>query len=207
VSKNSANGARQEIDLGINRLSFWSAIIATVVVIFSGITATTALRTPGLVSGILLIPVFVVLMACIHEYAPTETKIYSRLGLLFALGYSVLIGFNYYMQLTLANQSLYAASFDMTDPNSIMWVIEVLGYGFMGLSTLCAAWVFRAGTLENLVRWLFVLNGVLGLGGMIGYALHWSMSLLLGGLIVWDIVMPLSTILLAVLFRKRQYRG
>jgi hypothetical protein len=207
VSKNSPNGARDRVDLGTSRLSFWSAIIATIAVIFSGITATTALRTPSLVSGILLIPVFVVLMACIHEYAPTERKIYSRLGLLFALGYSVLIGFNYYMQLTLATQSLYSVSFDMTDPNSIMWVIEVLGYGFMGLSTLSAAWVFRTGTLENLVRWLFVLNGILGLGGMIGYALHWSMSLLLGGLIAWDIVMPLSTILLAVLFRKRLATG
>ena len=111
------------------------------------------------------------------------------------------------MQLTLATQSLYSVSFDMTDPNSIMWVIEVLGYGFMGLSTLSAAWVFRTGTLENLVRWLFVLNGILGLGGMIGYALHWSMSLLLGGLIAWDIVMPLSTILLAILFRKRSAIG
>jgi hypothetical protein len=41
---------------------------------------------------------------------------------------------------------------------------------------------------------------------MIGYALGWSLSLLLGGLIVWDIIMPVSTILLAILFRRSQQR-
>jgi hypothetical protein len=194
------NGAR------IYRLNFWSAIIATIVLIFSGITASTALKIPSLISGIVLIPAFVVLMACIHDYANVEKKIYVQLGLLFAVGYSVLIGFNYYMQLTLVNNGLYTASFDMADPDSIMWVIEVLGYGFMGLSTLFAAWVFNTGTIEKTIKWLFVLNGILGIGGMIGYALHWSMSLLLGGLIVWDVVMPLATILLAVLFSKRQSR-
>ena len=207
MSHTRPNEASQGIDQKISRLSFWSAATATIALIFSGITATTALKIPALISGMLLIPAFIILMACIHDFAPRETKIYSRIGLLFAVGYSVLIGFNYYMQLTMADRSIYSASFNMKDPNSTMWVIEVLGYGFMGLSTLAAAWVFRSGILEKLVRWLFVVNGMLGLGGMIGYALHWNMKVLLGGLILWDIIMPLSTILLAVLFRKRQHRG
>jgi hypothetical protein len=204
MPKNGSNIVRQASSSNVNRLNFWTAIVATVAVIFSGLTASTALKIPSLISGIVLIPVFVVLMACIHDYAPPEKKIFSQLGLLFAVGYSVLIGFNYYMQLTLVNDGLYTANFDMADTKSIMWVIEVLGYGFMGLSTLFAAWVFNRGALEKSVRWLFVLNGILGIGGMIGYALHWSMSLLLGGLIVWDVVMPVATILLAVLFNKRQ---
>jgi hypothetical protein len=37
---------------------------------------------------------------------------------------------------------------------------------------------------------------------MIGYALGLSLNILAGGLIVWDIIMPLSSILLAVLFRR-----
>jgi hypothetical protein len=90
----------------------------------------------------------------------------------------------------------------MDDPQSIMWVIEVLGYGFMGLATLSAAFIFTNGKLEKVIRWLFIINGVLGIGGMIGYALGWSLNVLLGGLIVWDIIMPLSSLLLAVVFRR-----
>ncbi len=134
--------------------------------------------------------------------APADRKFFSRLGLLFTLGYAVLIGFNYYMQLTLVQKNLYSEVFAMDDPQSIMWVIEVLGYGFMGLATLSAAFIFPNGKLENMIRWLFIINGVLGIGGMIGYALGWSMNILLGGLIVWDIIMPVSSVLLAILFRR-----
>jgi hypothetical protein len=190
------------MDPKMARLGFWSAVIMTIAVIFSGITATTAMKIPSLVSGIVLIPVFVLLMACIHEYAPADKKIFSRLGLLFTTGYAVLIGFNYYMQLTLVRKNLYTEVFAMDDPQSIMWVIEVLGYGFMGLATLSAAFIFPNGKLENVIRWLFIINGILGIGGMIGYALGWSMNILLGGLIVWDIIMPVSSLLLAIIFRR-----
>ena len=90
----------------------------------------------------------------------------------------------------------------MSNPQSIMMVIEVLGYGFMGVATLCAAGRFGQGGIEQAIRWLFVLNGVLGIGGTIGYALELSMRVLYGGLILWDAVMPATAILLAVHFRK-----
>ena len=183
---------------------FWSAVVFTVAVLFAGITATAAWKIPSLISGIITVPVFTVLMACIHDYARTERKIFSRLGMLFAVGYAVLIGFNYFMQLTLVRQNLYTAPFAMDNPQSVFFVIEVLGYGVMGLATLFAAWVFDSGRLEKGIRWLFVINGVLGIGGMIGYALGLSVNILLGGLVVWDIVMPISSILLAILFRRAQ---
>ncbi len=183
---------------------FWAAVVFTVAVIFSGITATVAWKIPALISGITLVPVFMVLMACVHDYARAERKILSRLGMLFAVGYAVLIGFNYFMLLTVVRQGLYTVPFDMSDPKSIMWVIESLGYGFMGLATFFAAWVFDSGRLEKAIRWLFVTNGVLGIGGMIGYALGLSMNILLGGLVVWDIIMPISSILLAILFKRAQ---
>ena len=106
------------------------------------------------------------------------------------------------MQLTLVRQNLFTTEFAMDNPQSIMWVIEVIGYGFMGLATFFAAWIFKTGKLETAIRWLLIINGVLGIGGMIGYALGLSMNILLGGLIAWDIVMPASSILLAILFKR-----
>jgi hypothetical protein len=202
MAKSESTDRDIEMDRKIASLGFWSAIIMTIAVIFSGITATTAMKIPSLVSGIILIPIFILMMACIHEYSPADKKIFSRLGLLFSIGYAVLIGFNYFLQLTLVRNNLYSDVFAMDDPQSIMWVIEVLGYGFMGLATLSAAFSFTNGKLENVIRWLFIINGILGIGGMIGYALEWSMNILLGGLIVWDIIMPLASLLIAILFRR-----
>ena len=183
-------------------IGYWSAIIMTIAVTFSGITATTAMKIPSLLSGITLVPIFMVFMACIHEYAPSDMKFFSRLGLLFSTGYATLIGFNYYMQLTLVRQNLYSDVFAMDNPLSIMIVIEALGYGFMGLATLSTAFVFTNGKVEKAIRWLFIFNGILGVGGIIGYALGLNMNILLGGLIVWDIIMPISSVLMAILFRR-----
>jgi hypothetical protein len=199
------NESTQDIRPKMSSLGFWSAVVMTVVVVFSGITASTAMKIPSLLTGIILVPTFTVLMACVHDYARPERKIYTRLGMLFTVGYAVLISFNYYMQLTLVQQNLYSTVFAMDDPRSIMWVIEVLGYGFMGLATFFAAWIFTSGRLEQAVRWLFLINGVLGIGGMIGYALGLSMSILMAGLVAWDIIMPVSSILLAILFRRTQH--
>jgi len=198
------NESTSDIQPKMSLFGFWAAVVFTVAVIFSGITATAAWKIPSLISGLILVPVFTVLMVCIHDYARTERKSFSRLGLLFTVGYSVLISFNYFMQLTLVRQGLYTTPFAMDNSQSVMWVIEVLGYGFMGLATFFAAWVFNKGRMEKAVRWLFITNGVLGIGGMVGYALSLSMDILLGGLIVWDIVMPISSILLAILFKRAQ---
>ena len=204
MSENRMAGKADMTEFKAETYGFWAAVIATVLLIFSGITASTALKIPSLVSGILLVPAFVLLMASIHECAPAGRKAFSQLGLLFSLGYAVLIGFNYYMQLTLVPKGLYSVPFAMDDPQSVMWVIEVLGYGFMGFSTLFASWSFGKGTLEHAVRWLFIVNGILGIGGMIGYAIGLSMSVLFVGLLVWDVIMPASTILLALVFRSAQ---
>ena len=203
MSWNETSNSLEEMNRKVSSFGFWSAVMMTIAVIFSGITASTAMKIPSVVSGIILIPVFILFMACIHEYAPADRKFFSRLGLLFSTGYATLIGFNYYMQLTLVRQGIYSDVFAMDDSQSIMIVIEVLGYGFMGLATLFTSFIFPRGKLENAIRWLFILNGILGIGGMIGYALGLSMSIMAGGLIVWDIIMPISSILLAILFRSR----
>jgi hypothetical protein len=202
TSMNIYPGNNNQISRQYASLGFWSAMIMTIAVIFSGATASTAMKFPSLISGFILIPVFLFFMACIHEYSPPDKKFFSRLGLLFSTGYITLIGFNYYMQLTLVRKNLYSEPFAMDDPLSIMIVIEALGYGFMGLATLSTAFIFTDGILEKAVRWLFIINGILGIGGIIGYALGLSMTILAGGLIAWDIIMPISSILMEILFRK-----
>jgi len=187
----------------VSQLGFWSATTATLLVVVAGITATASIQPFATVVGFLLTLSFLVVMACIHSYASEERKVFSLVGLSFAIIYATLISVNYFIQLTFVRQTTFDASvFDMTNNQSMMWVIEVLGYFFMGLSTLFAAPVFGSGRVESLVKWLFVANGILGILTPIGYALNLPIQVLLGGLIIWDILMPISTALLAYFFRQ-----
>jgi hypothetical protein len=70
----------------------------------------------------------------------------------------------------------------------------------MGLATLFAAPIFGSRRTEKAIKGLFVANGVLGILTPIGYGLNLPIEILLSGLIVWDIIMPISTALLAYLF-------
>jgi hypothetical protein len=185
----------------VYQLGFWSAIIATLLVTIAGITATASIQPFATIIGFLLTPSFLVVMACIHCYASESKKVFSLVGLSFTIIYATLISINYFIQLTFVNQTTFDVSiFSMTNPQSMMWVIEILGYFFMGLATLFAAPVFSSGRIEKIIKWLFIVNGILGIGALIGYGLNVPLGIMLGGLIVWDIVMPASTALLAYLF-------
>jgi len=185
------------------QLGFWSATIATLLLVLSGVTATASIQPLGTIMGFLLTPTFLVVMACIHCYAPSDKKVFSLVGLSFAIIYATMISINYFIQLTFVRQSSFDVEiFAMDNPQSMMWVIEVLGYFFMGLSTLFVAPIFKSGKLESLIRWLFVANGILSIGGLVGYAMGLDMGTLLGGLVIWTVVMPVSTALLAYSFRR-----
>ena len=189
----------------VYQLGFWSAITATVLVTIAGITATAAIQPFATIIGFLLTSSFLIVIACIHSYASEEKKVFSLIGLSFAVIYATLISMNYFIQLTFVNQTTFDASaFEMTNPQSMMWVIEILGYFFMGLATLFTAPVFGSGKIETLIKWLFVANGVLGILTPIGYGLNLPLQILLGGLILWDIIMPLSTGAIAYLFRQKK---
>ena len=132
----------------------------------------------------------------------------SLVGLSFALVYATMISVSYYFQLTFVRQSSFdVAIFALDDPEFMTWVIEILGYFFMGLSTLFVAPIFESGKLESSIRWHFVANGVLGIAGFtiypfaLGGALGGTESADVG-LMVWNIVVPLSTALLAYLFGR-----
>ncbi len=186
----------------VYQLGFWSAIIATLLLAVAGPTATAAIQPLATIVGFLVTSSFLVVMVCVYFYASVERKVFGLVGLSFAIIYASLISVNYFIQLTFVNQTTFDAStFDMTNPQSMMMVIEVLGYCFMGLATLFAAPVFGSTRTENLVKLLFVANGVLGVLTPIGYVTL-PIEILFGGLIIWDIIMPVSTAALAYRFRQ-----
>ena len=119
--------------------------------------------------GILLAPVFVVLMACIHAYAPHGKKVFSRTGLSFAVLYAAVILMDYFIQLTVVVPSLRSGEtaglslLTQYNPHGIFITFEALGYLMMSTALLFVAPVFAGGRIELVIRWLFVVGFVLTL--------------------------------------------
>ena len=144
---------------------------------------------------------FVILMVSIHYYASRAKRIWSHIGLVFAIIYAVLVSTVYFVVLTVVipytsrgeadKVALLAFGF-----GTFLFAINVLGYGFMSLSTLFAAPVFEDGDLARWIRWCLALNGLLApaIPLQILYPPLWNVAAL------WAVTFPLSTVLLGVLF-------
>jgi len=184
------------------QLGFWSAILVTMFNVSSTFSRIASFPLLSMVLGLLVASIFIVMMVSVHFYAPDDRKILTLLGVAFAVVCATLLSINYYLQITVARWTTLPL-LSISNPHSIMWAVEVLGYGFMGLATLFPAIIFSTNRLEVAIRWLFIGNGILGVGGIIGFVVVDNPLILLPGLIVWDVVFPLMTLLLAIFFKLK----
>ena len=204
------------------RLAFWSAVLASVFSVaydvgqlleWLGLMGSgggpehdstwyglVVLLVPSLFLGIS----FVIMMGGLHRQAPLGRRVWSQTGLTFAIMYATLICMNYFVQLTLVAPALYQGNVsDSVRPflfnvfNSFTYSVDLLGYSFMGLSTLFAAFVFRGPGLERTVRWFMIANGLI----VPFIALQTFYHPLIWVASLWAVTLPGSTISLAVLFR------
>ena len=215
-------------------LGFWSAVLVTFFNVASSLlmipswflnpiipwrgiesyaSAFDFFQIGSMLPGFLVVLPFLPMMAAIHYSSQLDRKPYTMLGVAFA-GISVaMLGFQYYSQLTVVRYNLISGEqqalglFVLGNPHSFFWPLEALGYGFMGLSTLFTAFAFSGGSLERWIRVLFVANGALGIAGIVAYPLEVTTVAVLSGLALWTLVFPVSTILLAISFRRRMHRS
>jgi len=195
------------------RIGFWSAILTTVLILIFNIAialgangAPTRLIAVG--ASILLALSFVVLMASIHSCTPQEKRVWSHIGLSFAIVYAALLIWNYYLQLTVVriNPHLYSwLTMDFTR-DTAFWSLETIGYALMGLAALIVLPTLAKSRIELAIRGCFVANAVFTVLGSVGYLLsgnplHVSVLISLG---VWAIAFPIATALLAVVFKRTE---
>lgn len=218
------------------RVGFWAAILT---VVFTAIFAVAGVATPArsgpfcatwgcvpypytdvarfipgdylwLIPGLLLAPTFVVLMAAIHAYASEPMKLFSRVGLAFAIAYGVVIGVDYFGQFTVIVPSLQAGEtaglslFTQYNPHGVFIAGEALGYLLLSLALLFTAPVFARGRVERAIQWLFVAGFGMAAAAFIGFwivgrdLVAFEVSVLS---IDW-IVLIVSGVLLSVVFRR-----
>ena len=144
----------------------------------------------------------------IYLHATNANKIWGLLGLVFALIYAAILGYNYWIQLAVVAPAIVAGHteglipFVIGSPVSIAFSLEGLGYSLMGLSMLFAGPVFSGGKLETWIRRLLILNGVQVAVVIAGFLEWWIVTML--SLVIWCLSFPVVSILLAILFRRTQ---
>ncbi len=195
----------------VHQIGFWSALLTTAWIIIFNIAialgvAGAPTRSVAVGASLLLAFSFIGFMVSIHNYAPLERKIWTQIGLSFAIVYAALLTWNYYLQLTVVrnNPQLYEwLTMDFT-PDTAFWALETVGYTLMSLAALFSLPVFNGGGIERAIRWCFAINAVFTVLGSIGYVLSGNPlhGLVLASLGVWAIAFPVATALIAVIFKR-----
>lgn len=118
--------------------------------------------------AILLFLSYMVLMSTIHRYAPEDKKVYSQIGLSFAISAATIFVADFFVQLSVVQPSLINGEFDgislLTQFNShgVFITLEEVGYILMSLSFL-----FMAPVFTKWIRWIFVSAFVLTIAALI----------------------------------------
>ena len=211
-----------DVSRSAKSVGFWSAVLATVFAITYDVgqiaewlgwlgsgggpeSSSTPLGIVILLTpSLFLAPSFLLLLVCIHQLATPERRIWSQAAIAFATIYAALISINYYVQLTWVGPRLAAGRIEGMEPflfvpfDSFLYAVDILGYSFMSVATLCAARVFVGGGQERLVRWFLTANGLLLPFIALQMYVHWLIWIAA----LWAITFPGSTWSLAVVFRR-----
>ena len=232
----TTDASRLKVSAVVSRLRFWSAILTAVVAaIFflagfltpprSGPFAPTANIVPypythvaafipndylWLYPGILLALIFIVLMVCIHSYAPSDRKIFSHIALSFAVIYATIILIDYFIQFAVVIPSILTGEtaglslFTQYNPHGFFIALETLGYSMMSGAFLFVAAVFAGGKLERTLRWIFIAGFVAAVLFFTALSsLHYDLIAFEVTIItINSIVLIVSGVLLSIVFRR-----
>jgi hypothetical protein len=161
------------------------------------------LFTPSL----LLAPAFLVTMICLHYAADSAFKLLTAIGVAFAVLYAADVTIVYFTQLTMVlpaqlENEVNEKQVLLFDRRTFLMAIDCLGYFFMSLSTLFAAFAFRGEKNKWLYRGL-LYNGLL-LPVLI-LAFFYPAFYYAGA--VWMITFPLAMVNAARLFTNDSQLG
>jgi hypothetical protein len=208
-------------------VGFWSAVLATVFSITYDVgqiaewlgwlgsqggpeSASTPLGIAVLLTPSLLLgSSFLLLVVSIHQVASPDRRVWSQAAVAFATAYAVLISLNYYVQLTWVAPRLAAGRTQGIEPflflpfDSFLYAVDILGYSFMSVATLCAARVFTASGQERVVRLFLTANGLLLPAIALQMYAHWLIWIAA----LWAVTFPGSTWSLAMLFQRATIRS
>ena len=157
----------------------------------------------------LLAPALLIMISCVHIRVEEEKRIWSFLAVVFAVVYTTLMSVNYYIQMTVVNFNLTKNNTDGLSlwlyaypyPRSLPGAFEGVAYGFLCVSFLFIAQIFKEGKLQRWAHWMFVGTGVTGLVVFIDPLFRLPVAFLIVDGIFGFFSLTLAPILLAFVFR------
>ena len=154
-------------------------------------------------------PLFIVMLNSIYEFADDDKKVLARIAIGFGLGFAILTGINYFVQLSVVRQSIANGHVEglvqvvQANPTSAISGINILGWSlFLGLASLFAGSVFSGSRLEKTIRIMFLLNGIFCILGGVGYVFEMIVLLFLSINFGMGGAVTTITILLSILFKR-----
>lgn len=196
----------------VNRLGFWSALLAFVFSNTFTIGAIAGFPKPWDVyipigASLLLALSFVIMMVAIHYAAPDDKKIWSHLGIAFTILYAALVSIVYVTWLFVVEPLVLRGEADKVAvlifaPGSFSQIVDGLGYTFMMIAAFFTAPVFSNRGLERWIRWAGIANGIFAIPVFLSYIYY---NFILG--FWWGITIPAFSILLAVYFWRAGHKS
>ena len=222
-----------------NRFGYYSAILTTVITVVTFGFAIIAIPISGancpgncveypyldtvsqfprdflwMPLAIVLVLAYVTLMVSIHSYASRQKKIFSQVGLSFALIAAAVLVADYFIQFSVIPMSLTngetegLAMLIQYNPHGVFLALEELGYLVMSPSFLFMAPVFaNKNRLESAVRWIFVIAFILVIVSLVVISINYGLDrqdrFEVAVLSIDWLVLIINGVLLSIVFRRQ----
>ena len=179
--------------MNVKKIGFYSSVFLSVITVVTFAFAITAIPISGVLCpgnciqypfldslshfpkdyiwmflAIPLILTFLIFIVSIHSLAAQQNKIFSRIGLAFAIMSSVVLLLCYFIQFSVVPVSLMSGETDgialitQYNPHGIFIALEELGYLLMSVCFLFVAPVFtEKNRIARSIRWIFILGFIL----------------------------------------------
>jgi hypothetical protein len=125
---------------------------------------------------LLFAPAFLIIINCLHDYAPVDKKIFTRISIGFATIFAVCIGIHYFVQISSVRLSIAKSQLDgleqfiQSNPTSGIAGINMAGWTlFFSLSCFFVAPAFTGKGVNRVIKTALVANGIICFLGGIGY--------------------------------------
>jgi energy-converting hydrogenase Eha subunit C len=121
-------------------------------------------------------PLFVLLVSSVHDNTSDEKKPLTRASLCFSLIFATLSSIHYFVQFTAVRLGILHGhiegleQFIQLNPDSVIVAINMLGWTvFFGISSLFMVPIFSSSKLGKVIKFSFLVNGIICILGAIGY--------------------------------------
>ncbi len=197
----------------LRQIGYWSSMLSLIFAIAYSIpqllSAAKLIPHPQdlywlFVPSLFLAPSFLIAMICLHYKANINKRLFTAIGVAFAILYCANVSLVYFSQLTVVlpaqlKNDVSEKQVLLFDRRTFLIAVDCLGYFFMSLSTLFASFAFQSES-----KWLYrglLYNGLLL--PVLVLAFFYPVFYYVGAL--WMITFPMAMVNAMALFHQRSH--